>query len=76
MAGPGNGPVDGEDGIGYQDAGLRLSLLVAEAGSRGGVCLGVVQAVFGAETRRHRALRGQCLETRTETPILPKPSFS
>ena len=36
------GPVDSEDGIGYQDAGLRLTLMIADAGSRVGVGLGVV----------------------------------
>ena len=33
------GPVNGEDVIAYKDAGLRLSLMVAEAGSRVGVGL-------------------------------------
>ena len=32
MAGMSRGPVDGEDGVGYRDAGGRLSLIVAEAG--------------------------------------------
>ena len=33
--------MDSEDGAGYQDAGLRLTLMIAEAGSRVGVGLGV-----------------------------------
>ena len=37
----GSGPVNGEDGIGYEDAGRRLTLMVTEAGSRGGIGLGV-----------------------------------
>ena len=60
----GCGPVNGEDGIGYEDAGLRLNLMVAKAGSRGGVGLGVVQPVFGGESRRNRAIRGHYLQVR------------
>ena len=41
MAGKGRGPVDVEDGAGYEDAGRRLTLMVTEAGSRGGVGLSV-----------------------------------
>ena len=41
MAGTGHGPVDGEDGVGYENAGRRLSLMVAKGGSQGGVGLGV-----------------------------------
>ena len=41
MAGTGRGPVDVEDGAGYEDAGRRLTLMVTEAGSRRGIGLGV-----------------------------------
>ena len=32
MAGTGHGPVDVEDGAGYEDAGRRLTLMVTEGG--------------------------------------------
>ena len=41
MAGTGHGPVDGEDGMGHEDAGQRLSLMIAESGPRVEVGLGV-----------------------------------
>ena len=41
MAGTGRGPVDVEDGAGYEDAGRRRTLIVTEAGSRGGIGLSV-----------------------------------
>ena len=37
----GGGPVDVEDGAGYEDAGRRLTIMVTEAGSRRGIGLGV-----------------------------------
>ena len=50
----GRGPVNGEDGIDNEDAWEQLSLMVAKAGSRVGVGLGVVRPVPGAKTRRTR----------------------